>query len=138
MKNRDAGLLDLRPVVPAAKVIENMSPQERFQNRTLRPIVKLQNDLLLLAFRDYIRKRKNTFFEMTIEQRITYIQHAIQRDMRFQSSLKGMIIGHFTLEEYQEYLNDTSALNKRIVNLVKERIISNIQLLEDGSLIPKA
>ena len=41
-----------------------------------------------------------------------------------------MVIGQFTVEEYQKYIQNSSALNKRMMNLVKERIQSNIQLLE--------
>jgi ATP-dependent Clp protease ATP-binding subunit ClpA len=40
------------------------------------------------------------------------------------------VIGHFTAEEYSKYIDNSSALNKRMMNLVKERLKSNIQLLE--------
>ena len=59
-----------------------------------------------------------------------YIANAIQKDIKFRNSLKGMVIGQFTVEEYQTYIQNSSALNKRMMNLVKERIQSNIQLLE--------
>ena len=50
--------------------------------------------------------------------------------MKFRNSLKGIIIGQFTLEEYELYILNSSALNKRMMQIVKERIKSNIQLLE--------
>jgi hypothetical protein len=40
-----------------------------------------------------------------------------------------MVIGQFTIEEYEIYIKNSSALNKRMMNLVKERIIDHIQLL---------
>ena len=50
--------------------------------------------------------------------------------MKFRNSLKGIIIGQFTLEEYDRYIENSSALNKRMMNIVKERLKSNIQLLD--------
>lgn len=128
---RDLQLVALRPEIPSARVSENMSPDEQFQNKTLRPIIKLQNDLLLEVFRNYIKKHKNKFYELKLEQRFIYIENAIQKDIKFRNSLKGIIIGQFTLEEYATYIKNSSALNKRMMNIVKERIQSNIQLLEE-------
>lgn len=128
---RDLQLVALRPEIPSARVSENMSPDEQFQNKTLRPVIKLQNDLLLEVFRNYIKKHKNKFYELKLEQRFIYIENAIQKDIKFRNSLKGIIIGQFTLEEYATYIKNSSALNKRMMNIVKERIQSNIQLLEE-------
>ena len=130
MNPRDYQLLQLRPEIPSAKISENMSSEEKFQNGTLRPIVKLQNDLLVEAFRNYINKHKNAFYDLGIQKRIIYIENAIQRDIKFRNSLKGMIIGQFRLEEYRTYIKNSSALNKRMMNLVKQRIQDNVQLLE--------
>ena len=130
MNPRDYQLLQLRPEIPSAKISENMSSEEKFQNGTLRPIVKLQNDLLVEAFRNYINKHKNAFYDLGIQKRIIYIENAIQRDIKFRNSLKGMIIGQFTIEEYRTYIKNSSALNKRMMNLVKQRVQDNVQLLE--------
>ncbi len=130
MNNRDQAILALRPEIPSAKVSLSMTSQEQFQNKTLRPIIKLQGDLLLQVFKNYIRKRKNTFYEMPLQKRIEFIQNAIQRDMKFRNGLKGIVIGQFTIEEYALYIEDSSSLNKRMMNIVKERLLSNIQLLE--------
>lgn len=130
MEERDLHLLQIRPEIPGAIVSEKMTADEQFQNRTLRPVIKLQNDLLLEAFRNYINKHKNVFYEMDINRRLQYIENAIQKDMKFRNSLKGMVIGQFTTAEYRLYITNSSALNKRMMNLVKERLQSNIQLLE--------
>ena len=55
---RDLQLIALRPEIPSARVSENMSLDEQFQNRTLRPIAKLQDELLLEVFRNYTKKHK--------------------------------------------------------------------------------
>jgi len=132
MNSREMNLKELRPEIPSAKISDNMSSEERFQNETLRPVAKLQNDLLLAVFRNYIAKHKNKFYELKLEKRFEYIENAVQKDIKFRNSLKGIIIGQFTLEEYDRYIKNSSALNKRMMNLVKERIQSNIQLLENN------
>lgn len=131
MNKRDENLLLLRPEIPSAKVSENMSREEKFQNKTLRPIAKLQDLLFIEVFKNYIQKHKNTFYGFSVEKKMMFIENAIQRDIKFRNSLKGIITGQFTLEEYGTYVQNSSALNKRMMNIVKERMISNIQLLED-------
>lgn len=135
MENRDANLLKLRPQIGTAVISSATLPDEQFQNRTLRPVIKLQNDLLVEAFKNYVQKHKNVFYEMSVEKRMNYIENAIQKDIKFRNSLKGMIIGQFTVEEYQVYITNSSALNKRMMNLVKERIQNNIQLLDPLSAV---
>lgn len=130
MQERDLHLLQIRPEISTATVSENMRPDEKFQNQTLRPVIKLQNDLLLEAFRNYIQKHKNVFQDMTVDRKMLYIENAIQKDIKFRNSLKGMVIGQFTIEEYRIYITNSSALNKRMMNLVKERIQDGIQLLD--------
>lgn len=138
MINRDDYLKRLRPEIPSAKITKNMSSDEQFQNKTLRPIAKLQDPLFIEVFKNYIFKHKNTFYGFSIEKRILFIENAVQRDIKFRNSLKGMMIGQFTIDEYSVYIQNSSSLNKRMMNIVKERLISNIQLLEDNEIYKKA
>lgn len=130
MNTRKFDLKSIRPEIPTAKINDSMSSEERFQNLVLRPIIKLQNDLFVAVFRNYVAKHKMVFYGLSLEKRTDYIENAIQKDMKFRNSLKGMIIGLFTVEEYMLYIENSSALNKRMMNLAKERLISNIQLFE--------
>lgn len=133
--NRSTNLLQCRPEISTALFFDSMSSDERFQNKTLRPIIKLQSDLFVAVFRNYVTKHKNVFYGLTVEKQILYIENAIQKDMKFRNSLKGMIIGQFTVEEYSLYVTNSSALNKRMMNLVRERLISNIQLFQKQSVL---
>lgn len=130
MELRETLLLQLRPEIPSATISPSMTSDEIFQNGTLRPIAKLQNELLLEVFRNYARKHKNVFYDLSVEKRLDYIENAIHKDMKFRNSLKGIIIGQFTVAEYKVYTENSSALNKRMMNIVKERLKSNVQLLE--------
>jgi hypothetical protein len=53
----------------------------------------------------------------------------IQKDIKFRNALKGIIIGLFTVEEYSNYIKNSSSLNKRMMTLLIERYRSQIQLL---------
>lgn len=130
MISRDEFLLKIRPDISKAKVTPLMSKEEIFQNRTIRPIALLQNDILVEVFKHYIKKHKNVFYDLSVEKRIDYIENAIHKNMKFRNSLKGIMIGQFTLVEHQDYVSNSSALNKRMMQIVKERLKSNIQLLE--------
>ena len=130
MISRDEFLLKIRPVISKAKVTPLISKEEIFQNRTIRPIALLQNDILVEVFKHYIKKHKNVFYDLSVEKRIDYIENAIHKDMKFRNSLKGIMIGQFTIAEHQDYVSNSSALNKRMMQIVKERLKSNVQLLE--------
>ncbi|PIB37776.1 glyoxalase [Maribacter sp. 4G9] len=135
MNDRSQKLLQIRPEIPSAKILPDMSDEERFQNETLRPIIKLQNDLLLASFQNYIVKGKNSFYNLDLENRLNFILNAIQKDVKFRNSLKGMIIGQFTWEEYEGYIKNSSALNKRMMNMVIKRLQDQIQYFEDKVLV---
>ena len=130
MNSRDTYLQSIRPIISSALVTDNMSEDERFQNKTLRPIIKLQNDLFLAVFKNYIKKYKNVFYNLSLEKKMIYIENAIQKNIKFRNSLKGMIIGQFTIEEYETYIQNSSALNKRIMNIIMERLKDQVQLFE--------
>ena len=129
MKTRQTNLKAIRPEILTATINDNMSNDERFQNIVLRPIIKLQNDLLIEVFKNYVNKYKCSFYDLSVEKKISYIENAIQRDIKFRNSLKGIIIGFFTVDEYLIYIQNSSALNKRMMGIVKDRLISNIQLI---------
>jgi len=106
------------------------SADELFQNQTLRPILKLQNDLFVEVFRNYIIKSKTDFFLFTVEKKLQFIENSIQRDIKFRNSLKGMVIALFTIEEYLAYIQNSSSLNKRMMALLIERLKSQVLLFE--------
>ena len=134
MSDRSQDLLAIRPLIPSAKLSEHMSDEERFQNTTLRPIIKLQNDLLLAAFGNYIGKHKNRFYELSLPKRLEYLENAVQKDIKFRNALKGMILGQCTVAEYTHYIQNSSALNKRMMRMVVKRLKDQIQYFEQPML----
>ena len=135
MNERTHSLQKIRPQILSAKLTETMSDEERFQNQTLRPVIKFQNDLFLHVFQNYITKRKNSFYQLTFEKRLDYVTHAIQKDLKLRNSLKGMVVGQFGIEEYELYITNSSALNKRMLNMVIKRIQDQIQFFDSAALV---
>jgi hypothetical protein len=129
MKTRDSHVLELRGEAIGVITFQS-SNEESFQNKTLRPILKLQNDMFIAVFVNYAIKQKNVFFNLTPEKKLAYIENVIQRDIKFRNSLKGIIIGLFTIDEYNEYIQNSSNLNKRMMNLLIERLKSQVQVIE--------
>ncbi|QFZ55832.1 glyoxalase [Oceanihabitans sp. IOP_32] len=135
MTTRASSLKRIRPEIISAKIKENMSAEEHFQNLVLRPIIKFQNELIIEVFKNYVVKYKSVFYDLSLQKRQDYIENLVQKDMKFRNSVKGMIIGLFTVEEYLIYIENSSALNRRMMNMIKERLLSNMQLFEKPELL---
>ncbi len=129
MDTRDQFIVELRGET-IGSVNQMSSPDEQFQNQTLRPILKLQNDLFIEVFKNHISKHKNDFYSYSVEKKMQFIENIIQKDIKFRNSLKGMVIGLFTIEEYATYIRNSSSLNKRMMNMLIERLKSQVQLFE--------
>jgi NDP-sugar pyrophosphorylase family protein len=129
MNDRHNDILRIRPQIKKHQTFETMSDEERFQNSSLRPILKLQNPLLLASFVNYATKHKGVFFDIPTEKQLSYIENAVHKDQKFRNALKGMIIGQFTVEEYNIYTQNSSQLNKRMMSLVITRLQDHLQLL---------
>lgn len=123
MSDKTSRLLSLRPVIetePASK------PVEEFQNLTLRPILKLQNDLLVRAFQLHIVKTKNVFYKLSEAEKKENILLVLRQDVKFSTLLKGIVLGHFTEAEWTFYIANEQEINRRISNLTGQRLISNL------------
>ncbi len=132
MKTKDEALLEIRGD-SIGQIFETSTLEERFQNQTIRPILKFQNDLFVEVFKNYATKQKSVFFTLSPEKKMNYIENAIQRDIKFRNSLKGIVIGMFTISEYKEYIQNSSNINKRMMNLLIERLKSQVQLFEEAA-----
>ncbi|WKL49097.1 glyoxalase [Flavobacterium pectinovorum] len=129
MADRDTFLKELRGET-LGTVSAQSSADELFQNQTIRPILKLQNDLFVAVFINYVNKNKADFYSYTVEKKLQTIENSIQKDIKFRNSLKGIVIALFTIEEYDTYIQNSSSLNKRMMNLLIDRLKSQVQLFE--------
>ena len=109
------------------EVGEHSTAGEIFQNHILRPILKLQNELFLEVFKNYFDSNKRNLLTLGTEKISLEITNAVQNDTKFRNLLIGIVVGLFTIDDYQRYIKDKSALNKRITSMIIERICSQLQ-----------
>ena len=133
MTERDKGILAMRPET-IGDIHPQSSPEETFQNKTLRPVLKFQNDLFIASFINHANKQKKQFYTLTTDKKLQYIENAIHRDIKFRNVLKGMIIAIFTTDEFEQYIQNSSNLNKRMMNLLIERLKDQVQLLATATV----
>jgi hypothetical protein len=120
--------LDLRPIIKT-KEFEKSTDEEKFQTLTLRPILKLQNDLLLGLFKNHISESKIMYYSLSPENKVLFIENSLQKNIVLKNKLIGVTLGMLTIEELAVYSADTNLYNKRIMSLLIERIRSQISLL---------
>ncbi len=116
----------IRPELATDK--DKTSTFETFQNETLRPILKFQNELLVEIIKYYIEKRKGAYHQLSLKERTPYLEHAIRQDFRFKSLLQGVIIGHFTNEEFLIYIENEAELGRKMTDLLVQRVVSQIEI----------
>lgn len=113
-----------RPLIPNALIFDKTKELEKFQNESLRPIIKALNDLLLVYFQNYVILKKTDIINKTEDQKNKFITTAFLNDQQFKNEVKGFVIGHFSVEEYNFYKNSTKEINKRILGIMKQRVFS--------------
>ena len=118
-------LIALRPMV-AYESEKITSELEQFQNEVLRPILKFQHQIfvqLLLNNKHFVNLKLNkstrTSFLQAINQFVTG-QHYLK------DQFVGIVLGLMTLEELSIYQTNTSALNKRIHQMVCQRLCDEL------------
>ncbi len=122
-------LKSLRPNIPSISQEDATSDAEQFQNQTLRPILKMQNELLLGIFRNYIDLRKGVFRKLTTDKKTRYIAEHIQQDKALRQFLLGIIVGQFTMEEWDAYAFEEKELNRRCIHMITQRIQDQLEIL---------
>ncbi len=118
--------ISIRPQINTTIITKGITDTEWFQNQILRPILKLQHDLLIIMFKNAFQKKRNIFYNLSTEKKEEYVEQLLRKDVNFRNQLTGSIIGLLTVEEYVLYLKQYSELNKRIVNMIKQRVLSQL------------
>lgn len=103
------------------------SPAEAFQNEVLRPILKMQHDLLIQIFAHYTKKKKVPLSRWAQEKQLTWILETLKKDQRLRQLMLGLIIGQFTIEEWQGYQELESELARRIIQMLTKRLQDSLE-----------
>ena len=124
--DRNSTLIKLRPEVPKAKITEGISEIEEFQNITVRPIIKFQNDFILALFSNHARGYQKNWGSLSNEKKTFFIENSTNKNQNLKNTFIGCIIGFFTPDELNFYFDNKSELNRRIVQIIKQRILSKL------------
>ena len=112
-----------RPVLAEKITSGNLTNEELFQNMVLRPIIKMQHDLLILRFKNYLQTKKIAIQNLEPSKKALYIKQAFQYDVAIKKEMLGMVIGHLTVEEFEQYLKNIQSYNKRINQMICNRML---------------
>ena len=118
---RNENILKLRPEI-ITDLTKTSLFEESFQNLTLRPILKLQNELILKLTNKHLAK---FILDKSKEESIKIIETRLAEQV-IKQQLIGLTIGLFTTEEFEYYLLNQSSINKRISQLIIQRVCSQI------------
>ncbi len=126
IENNMTTKLDIRETLEIP-VLEASNAEEYFQNQTLRPILKLQNDIYLLLFSTYALRQNKDFASLSASKKRLFVEQSLQKDGVLKNTFIGITIGMFTAEELETYILDSKGYNKRIAAMVIERIRSQMK-----------
>lgn len=113
----------IRPQLPSSITKGLHTGEERFQNEVLRPIIKMQSDLLLLHVSFRLTSMKVDFNKLDFLKQKATLHFLFRKDQQFKREVIGMVLGHFTVEEYKFYEKMHKEINKRIVQIVENRCV---------------
>lgn len=123
LMREESELKALRPEIFSEQTTWNEI--ETFQNEVLRPILKYQHDLLIKLTKQESLFQKQISNISTIQQK----RESIKRFFLSQSNIKyfliGQVCGLLTASEFEFYLKTKKELDKRISNMLTDRILSN-------------
>ena len=115
----DAALLALRPVVPTATTHAD-GAVGAFLHATLRPVLKLQNALLLAVVADFVRDHHITLRPTDQHHQLTEL---LGRNTKLRYTVVGLITGVFTADEYAFYRPQRAELNRRLLEMALRRVL---------------
>jgi hypothetical protein len=103
---------------------------EKFQNEVIRPIIKMQHQLLITSFKNYLLKRKIDLAVLADKKKRNRVSSVFKTDNNYKNMTLGFIIGHFSEDEFLFYSDKSSEVNRRILQIVSQRIKDSISEVE--------
>jgi len=124
--SRDTVVSEIRPLL---NLQPTKSEIEDFQNGVMRPILKFQNELLVLFAKQYVNKYHKSFHALNQVNQESILIQASKQDPEFKSFLIWPVVGLMSSSELAFYSAHRSELNKRISTMASQRIASQLELL---------
>ena len=119
----DATLLALRPVIATdASVADAPDTPGYFLHHTLRPVLKLQNELLLAVVADFVRDHRIPLSTASPTDQERLLGELLTRNTKLRYTVAGLVAGLFTTEELSIYRRHRAELNRRLLELATRRV----------------
>lgn len=126
-QERNTAIASIRYDLDLPKDISDQSEMISFQNESIRPILKFQNDLIQKQFEAYCVQRKTNLTTLDTEAISDFVHKSLTTDQLLKSFYLGLICALFKSEEFDFYLSRKREINKRIIAMLIQRIISHVQ-----------
>ena len=118
-----------RPVISSAHVGIQTTVEEAFQNTTIRPIIKQQHSRLIRITKSSIEKKIKGFDKLGIQDKTVRLSRILSKDQTLRKQLVELITELFTEEEQFQYFVIKKETNRRIRQIICERMLSSINEL---------
>ncbi len=120
----DDQLRALRPAVPTeTPPADATSTVGNFLHATLRPVLKLQNALLLAAVADFVRDHHIPLAATAPADKQRLLAELLSRNVKLRYTVVGLVTALFTAEEYAFYRTQRPELNRRLLALAQQRVL---------------
>lgn len=130
----DAALLALRPAVSTAPASGDATSGD-FLHHTLRPILKLQNDLLLAVVADFVRDHHVPLAAASATDQQRLLTELLTRNVKLRYTVVGLICAMFTTAELDFYREHRSELNRRLLELAVRRVQDQAEAVVKASVV---
>ncbi len=127
MNNRSTLLKSIRPKIEVDNT--KSTELEIFQSVSLRPILKLQNEIIFALINNFLAEHKVVVKNLTDNKKIERISDIFKNNIQQKQLLFGVVIGHFTHEEILFYNQNKKEVTKRIITMLLERVCSQLDNL---------
>ena len=78
----------VRPKLPESLIEGHLKEEELFQNMVLRPVIKMQHDILILRVKSYFTSKRVMFNVMDKKKRTLAIEKAFLGDNAFKKEIQ--------------------------------------------------
>ncbi|MEM9896493.1 MAG: hypothetical protein AAF789_09005 [Bacteroidota bacterium] len=110
-----------RPFIESIRRDLSVNDAEKLQNETIRPIVKKLHSLLMQHLAKSIASKGTDFKNYSPEQQRAYLEKFLTKDQSMINQIKGMILGHFSHEEFTLFYANRIETGKRMIAIVRKR-----------------
>lgn len=131
---RDAALMALRPPIDGVPAYETPQTVGDFLHHTLRPLLKLQNKLLVITFTDYVQDHHIPLAQRSPTEQQRLLTDLLARNVKLRYTLVGLIVALFTDAENTFYRQHRAELNRRLIEMATHRLLDQLPALHQSDI----